>query len=224
MATAEVVPNTVIGAFLNRAQLRSEDPLWYQKLSGRWSPITWGEARTQVESLAAGFGAIGIGPGDRVGLIGANSPRWVIADYALQYLRAVPVPLYATSTPDQMAFILNKTEARVCLIDSDELLGRMREAPLPRIETIVCLHRDEIAGEGLIGRRNLLARGQQFVEAEPGTLAAKLATIVPDDVATVIFTSGTGGDPKGAILTHRNLMWAAEAAAEAVGVKEREIT
>lgn len=221
MTTAQVVAGTVIGAFLDRAQLRSKDPLWYHKVGGRWTPITWTEARTEVESLAAGLSAIGIGRGDRVGLIGANVPRWVIADYALQHLGAVPVPLYPTSTADQMAFILNKTGARVCVIDSDELLGRLREVPPTQVKTIVCLHRDEIGGEGLVGRRTLLEKAQQLA---PGSLAAALGAIGPDDVATVIFTSGTDGDPKGAILTHRNLMWAAEAAADAVAVKEREVT
>jgi long-chain acyl-CoA synthetase len=221
MTTAQVVSKTVIGAFLDRARLRSKDPLWYHKVGGRWTPITWGEARTEVESMAAGLSAIGIGRGDRVGLIGANSPSWVVADYALQHLGAIAVPLYPTSTADQIHFILDKTGARVCLIDRDELLGRLREVPTTQVETIVCLHRDEIAGEGLVGRRALFERAGQVA---PETLATALGALGPDDVATVIFTSGTDGDPKGAILTHRSLMWAAEAAADAVGVKEREVT
>ena len=221
MTTAQVVPKTVIGAFLDRARLRSESPLWYHKIAGRWTPISWGEARTEVESLAAGLSAIGIGRSDRVGLIGTNSPRWVIADYALQHLGAVPVPLYPTSTPDQIAFIFNKTRVRVCLVDSDELLGLLREVPPTQVETIVCLHRDELEGEVLVGRQTLFERARQLA---PGYLTAALGAIGPDDVATIIFTSGTDGDPKGAILTHNNLMWAAEAAADAVGVKEREVT
>jgi long-chain acyl-CoA synthetase len=224
MTTAEVVPESVVGAFLDRARLRSGNPFWYHQISGRWTPITWAEAKTEVETFAAGFGAIGINTGERVGLIGANSPRWVIADYALQHLGAVPVPLYPTSAADQIEFILSKTGARVCVIDSDELLGRLREASLPNLQITVCLHRDEIEGEGLIGRRALLEKGQEWSQDWPDVLAARLAAIGLDDVATVIFTSGTDGDPKGAVLTHRNLMWSAQAAAEAVAVKDREIT
>jgi long-subunit acyl-CoA synthetase (AMP-forming) len=222
MATS-LVPGTVIGAFLERARERSSDPLWYYQASGRWTPITWVEAHAQVERLAAGFGGIGINRGDRVGLIGANSPQWVVADYALQHVGAVPVPLYPTSAPDQLAHILGKTGARVCVVDSDDLLGRLREVSIPTLEAVVCMHRDEIKGERLIGRETLIEAGKAWSEREPQGLADRLALLGPDDIATVIFTSGTDGDPKGAILTHRNLVWAAQAAAEAVRVKEREI-
>jgi long-chain acyl-CoA synthetase len=148
----------------------------------------------------------------------------VIADYAIQYLGAVPVPLYPTSAPDQVAHVLDMTKARVCLVDSDELWGRLREVPAPTLRTIVCLHRDEIDGDGVIGRRELIELGVAWIGERQDRLAAELAATRPDDVATVIFTSGTDGDPKGAILTHRNLMWAAQNAGEAVGVREREVT
>lgn len=224
MASSSHVPSSVVAAFVERARERRDDPLWYHQVSGRWTPITWGQAQESVERLAAGLGALGISRGERVALIGANSPRWVSADYALQYLGAVPVPLYPTSAPDQIANVLDQTRARVCLVDSDELRGRLREVAAPTVKTIVCLHRDEIEGAGVIGRRALFEQGEAWRGEQPDRLAAQLAATGPDDVATVIFTSGTDGDPKGAILSHRNLLWAAQNAGDAVRVREREVT
>lgn len=224
MSQASVAAGTVIGRFLERADERGSQPFWYHQAGGRWLPISWTAARSEVIGLAAGLASLGIAPGERVGLVGANRPDWVIADYALQHIGAVVVPLYTTSPPDQIAQILSRTQARVCLADGDELLGRIREASVPGLQTVVALHLDEEEHGQLLGRGALIRRGKAWLRDNPEGLSDRLAALDPGKVATVIFTSGTGGDPKGAALSHRNLLWAADGAARAVGVRSREIT
>ena len=102
MAEGEPDPGTVIGSFLDRAAQRGSQPLWYHQIDSRWLPISWESARSEVVRLAAGLASIGIAPGERVGLIGPNRPEWVIADYAIQHVGGVVVPIYATSPPDQV--------------------------------------------------------------------------------------------------------------------------
>jgi len=215
---------TVVGCFLERAQERGSQPLWYHKSQGRWLPITWGEARLETVRLAAGLASLGIAPGERVGLVGSNSPDWVIADYAIQHIGAAVVPLYSTSPASQIADILSRTRVRYCLVDSDEQLGKIREASIPGLQGVMALHQGEEEHGPVLGKGSLLRQGESWTSEHPRGLAERLEALRPEQVATVIFTSGTGGDPKGAAISHRNLLFAAAAAAEAVGVRAREVT
>jgi long-chain acyl-CoA synthetase len=198
--------------------------LWYQQTGRRWVPITWSNARNQVERLAAGFCALGVSVGERVGLGGKNSPEWVMVDYALQHAGAVVVPIYATSPPDQIRQILSTCRVRVVVAGDADMLGRVREAMVPGLETVVGLHLDEGGRSGVVGKGELLALGEGWTASNPTGLAQRLDSVERDGAATVIFTSGTGGEPKGAVLSHRNLIAAADGAARAVGVRPREVT
>lgn len=224
MATARLVASTVIGCFLERAAQRSSQPFWYHQVKGRWTPITWEMARDEVLDLAAGLAALGIKPGDRVGLAGVNQPDWVMADYALQHIGAVVVPFFTNSPPDQIRHILTRTSVTVCLVNSEDLIGKVREASVPGLQTLVGLHLGDVEHGLLLGRDALVRQGKAWLQEHPRELADRLQALDADTVATVIFTSGTDGDPKGAVLSHRNLIWAAEAAARALGVGAREVT
>lgn len=213
-----------MGTFLDRARERSKQPLWYHRREGRWLPTTWGEARSATVRLAAGLASLGIAPAERVALVGSNSPEWVIADYAIQHIGAVVVPLYTTSPSAQMADILTRTRVRFLLVDSDEQLGKIREASLPGLNTVIALHRGMEEHDQVLGQESLARRGESWIAGHPDALAERLEALRPEHVATVIFTSGTGGDPKGAAISHRNLLFAAAAAAAAVGVRDREVT
>ncbi len=167
---------------------------------------------------------MGIAHGERVGLMGPNLPEWVIADYAIQHLGGVVVPIYATSPPDQIAHILTRTRARVCIAYGDELLGKVREASVPGLQTVIALHWGEEEHGQVLGYGAICKRGDAWLDENPQGLTHRLANVDPGQIATIIFTSGTGGDPKGAVLSHRNLIWAADASARAVEVRPREIT
>lgn len=215
---------TVIGCFLERAAERGSQPLWYRRSGGRWHPVSWESALSEVRRLAAGLASIGITQGDRVGLIGPNVPEWVMADYAIQHVAGVVVPIYDTSSSDQIADILTRTGARVCLAYGDEAIGKIREAMLPDLDTVVALHWDEEEHDQFLGYGALCQRGETWIEEHPEGLARRLADLDPAQIATIIFTSGTGDDPKGVALSHHNLVWAADASVQAVGIGRREIT
>ena len=222
MAEGEADSATVIGSFLDRADQRGSQPLWYQQTGGRWLAVSWAAARSEVLRLAGGLASLGIGAGERVGLMGPNRPEWVIADYAIQHLGGVVVPIYATSPPDQIKHILGRTNARVCVVYGDESLGLIREASVPGLETVVALHWDEEEQGQFLGYGALSKRGDIWLDENPRGLADRLDSLDSDQVATVIFTSGTGDDPKWAVLTHRNLIWAADSSARAVGARKKE--
>ena len=224
MAEGRAGAGTVIGCFLQRAVERGSQPLWYHQIDRRWQPISWASARSEVLRLAAGLASIGIADGERVGVIGPNVPEWVIADYAIQHVGGVVVPIYANSPADQIAHILTRTRARVCIAYGDEVLGRIREASVPGLETVIALHWSEEKHEQTLGYGALRQQGDTWLDENPKGLTHRLANLDPSQIATIIFTSGTGGDPKGAQLSHHNLISAANGSAQAVGVRPREIT
>ena len=131
MAESNAGTGTVIGSFLERASEREAQPLWYHQSGGRWLPTSWASARSEVLRLAAGLASIGIAHGERVGLMGPNVPQWVMADFAIQHVGGVVVPIYSSSPPDQIEHILNRTGVRVCIAYGDELLGRSEKPPSP---------------------------------------------------------------------------------------------
>lgn len=219
MTAGEADTRSVIGSFLDRAAQRGSQPLWYHRIDGRWLPTSWESARSEVVRLAAGLASIGITPGERVGLIGPNRPEWVMADYAIQYVGGVVVPIFATSPPEQIAHILSTTAARVCIAYGDESLGKVREADVPGLDTVVALHWGDEEQGRLVGSDALLGRGEAWMTENPDGLSERLQGIDPAQVATVVFTSGTGDEPKGVMLSHRNLIWAADSGARAVGFR-----
>lgn len=224
MSEGDSDSGTVVGRFLDRSAKRGSQPLWYRRLEHRWVPVSWNQARDEVVRLAAGLASLGIAPGERVGLMGPNLPDWVIGDYAIQHVGGVVVPLYANSPPEQIDHVLAKTKARVCLVYGDEALGSVRESELAGVDTVVVLHWSDQEQGIFVGRDNLLGRGENWAKKNPRGLTDRLAAVLPDAAVTVILTSGTGDEPKGVVLSHRNLLWAAEASVRAVGAGAREKT
>ncbi len=212
---------TVIGRFLDRAEERGPQSVWYYQKSGRWQPMSWSSARAQVSRLAAGLAALGVEHGTRIGVVGANCPEWVISDYAIQHLGGVTVPLYPNSPVDQMASILQQTGTRICLVGNDELVEKLQDLEVP-LTHLITWHRPD---EGpVLGWESVMALGEAWEQQHPGGLEDRLAEVRAESPATVIFTSGTGGNPKGAVLTHQNLVWTAAAATQVVGTRSREVT
>ncbi len=179
------------------------------KRGGAWHTVTYAGLSRFVEDLAGGLLWLGIEEDDRVALWSANSPEWVIADYATLHTGAISAPIYDTLTGDQAAYILEDSGARVAFIEDpeklDEVLNRLGE--LPDLEAVVMLGPVPEGYEGkdhLYGMDELYARGREHLDENPEALQDRIDAISPEDVASFVYTSGTTGNPKGVILTHWN--------------------
>jgi long-chain acyl-CoA synthetase len=164
---------------------------------GSWTDVTAGQFRDQVASLATALIAAGIEPGDRIGLLSHTRYEWTLADYAIWTAGAVTVPVYETSSAEQVEWILGNSGARAVIAETDEH------------EKIVSGVRDRLPDLGQVWRVDGLAElaaGAAGAGVTDEALTAARKSRRAGDLATIIYTSGTTGRPKGCELTHRNLL------------------
>jgi long-chain acyl-CoA synthetase len=183
---------------------RRQSKVMLQRLGDEWVPIS---SETLHERVAAVSGALrkwGVAKGDRVAILSENRPEWTIADFASLLIGAVTVPIYATLTAEQTAYILRDSGARVVFLSSEAQLQKVlsirgqtaleKLVVMDAVEGKDSAHMAEMESDGTTG----LGEG---IEALRGTAGA----VSPDDLATIIYTSGTTGTPKGVMLTHGNM-------------------
>jgi long-subunit acyl-CoA synthetase (AMP-forming) len=194
-----------------------------------WQSLTWSQARQRVLELAAGFAALGLAPGERVALMLPNRSEHVLADLGALHAGGLGVTLYATLAPEQIAYVAGDCDARIAVLDGAAELARWQPIldQLPGIKKIIV--RDPAAcpaGDQYLTWAEFAALGRERFAAEPGEITARIAAIRPDDALALLYTSGTTGNPKGVLLTHRNVLYAMTAD-EATGVvlpRAREVS
>ncbi|WP_347350038.1 AMP-dependent synthetase/ligase [Intrasporangium sp.] len=173
--------------------------------SGSWSHVTWSEFAAEVDAVAKGLIAQGVAAGDRVGLMSRTRYEWTLVDFAVWRAGAVTVPIYETSSADQVQWILGDSGAHVVVVETERheaVVDQVRES-LPALRQIV-----RIEDGGIEGLRE---QGQGVPDADLDDRSSSLGRA---SIATIIYTSGTTGRPKGCQLTHDNFLALAENAIE----------
>ncbi len=185
-----------------------------RKVNGTWTPVTWREFAGQVRDIAAGFIAAGIQPGDRVGLMCSTRFEWAVVDYAILTAGAVTVPIYPTSSLEQVEWILGDSGAVAVVAETDDHAAKIAtaKAGLPALTGMW-----EIDGSQFAGLADLKARG---AEVTPEQIAERRRTRGADDLAEIVYTSGTTGRPKGCMLSHGNIVANARNCMENDGFKK----
>jgi long-chain acyl-CoA synthetase len=167
----------------------------------QWVSISSFEFYQSVVGVARGLGEWGNAKGDRVAILSENRPEWTIADFACLLTGAVVVPVYATLTGEQTAYILRDSGARVVFVSSEKQLAKVRSVQDQTVvERIVVM--DAVENADAVQMQGLMQDGPKERDAQ---FDAAARAVEPDDLATIIYTSGTTGTPKGARLTHGNL-------------------
>ncbi len=188
---------SLLDAVLQHAQNGPDDVVFTRRVDGRWAPVTAKEFATEVRSLAAGLVAGGVQSGDRVGLMSKTRYEWTLCDYAIWAAGAVTVPIYETSSAEQVSWNLSDSGAVVAILESavhQSAFDSIRDQ-LPDLRGTWNID----AG----GLEELAAAGREVPDSDLDALHAALG---PDSLATIIYTSGTTGRPKGCELTHGNLL------------------
>ena len=197
-AVVDVAPDTSLAdAVAANARTAPDDVVFSRRVDGRWTAVTAKEFATEVSAIASGLVASGVKAGDRVGLMSKTRYEWTLVDYAVWTAGAVAVPVYETSSAEQLQWNLGDSGAVAVVVESSAhqaLLDDVR-AELPDLRS--CWQID--AG----GLAELAAAGREVPES---ALAERRATVTADSLATIIYTSGTTGRPKGCQLTHGNLL------------------
>lgn len=193
-------------------------PALGEKAGGRWREFSFREVYRRVEDFAAGLSGLGVERGSRVALMSENRVAWTVADVAIMSLGAATVPIFPTLGPRQVAHILEDSGAGVVVVEGERQLEAVRRSGVS-VEHIVCM--DEAgAGRGVLGFSEVEQRGAR--SGDPGW-EAKMLSLGREDVATLIYTSGTSGRQKGVVLTHGNILSNLEAIIEVVPITDDDV-
>ncbi len=186
-----------------------------------WEIVTWAQYLRGAQEVAAGLSALGLAPGDRVSILAGNSVDWHLADLGTLANGCVTVPLYPTSSPAQVAYTIRHSGSRVCVVDSHLQLGKVLEVrhELPLLEHVVLADGERRASDSFVlSFDELRGLGSDRLAASATDVADRMAKVRPSDLATIVYTSGTTGPPKGALITHSNIMWTISHVAPVYGV------
>jgi len=187
---------------------RNLDRMMLYRENGQWLPVSSREFGKRVSRLARTLHTWGIKAGDRVAILSENRPEWPMADVASLLIGAVTVPLYPTLTADQTAFVLNDSGSRAIFVSSAGLLEKIVSIlPQTQLSYIVVMDPLELSGIApsatkCVTMNQITLQGPEDLGPE---LEARARDIDPDDLATIVYTSGTTGTSKGAMLTHGNI-------------------
>jgi long-chain acyl-CoA synthetase len=212
---------TLIRLFLDAVSRYDSPAQFMRKGPAGWESIPARRAREDVECLAMGLRALGIGPGDHVAILSENRYEWPIADLAVLALGAVTVPIYPTLTAEQCRYILDHSEARLAIVSTAAQLAKLESAAARQAHPPTRVAMDAIPAPAPdhLPLATLMDRGRALRAQEPRAFQDAVDRVRPDDVATVIYTSGTTGEPKGALLTHDNIAFDVEASLRVVELR-----
>jgi long-chain acyl-CoA synthetase len=216
---------TIIEAFHANVRRIPRHPAMRCRSRHGWEVFTWADYGEGVAEVTAGLADLGIGSGERVAILSSNRVEWHLADLGALANGGVTVPVYPTSSAEQVGYILNHCGARLCFVENDELLAKVLEVrnTVPKLDRVVVFDDSQrLDAPFLMGFSELRTVGAGRRRREPGLVEERAAVVVPDQPATLVYTSGTTGPPKAAILTHANIMWTIRSAASFVHLASGE--
>ncbi len=195
-----------------------------EKDLGIWQAYTWRDYLERSRRIALGLASLGFARGDATAIIGDNRPELYWAVLATQALGGIPVPLYQDSIEKELVYILDHSEARFAVAEDQEQVDKLLNvrARCPRLEFIVYVDARGLRGysePGLLSLAELEERGEKFALGHPTHFDDEVARGGAEDTAVICYTSGTTGTPKGAMLSHRNLIVTARSATEREGLR-----
>jgi len=214
-SSAETFPRCL----LDQAQRNSGKPAIREKYLGIWQTWTWSDVSSEVRALACGLAAKGFKRGDKLALIGDNRPRLYWSMSAAQCLGGIPVPMYQDSVADELQFVVEHAEVRFAVAENQEQVDKLLEIKdrCPNLEFIIyCDPRGirDYSQEFLIDFDSLQKDGQEFETKQQSFFVDEVEKGKSNDVACILYTSGTTGDPKGVVLSYESLIKTATNAAE----------
>ncbi len=200
--------DTLARMFWSRVERGGDGPAQQFKRNGQWQSLTWRQLGDTVRELAIGLIALGRQRGEAVALLSGSRAEWVQADFAIFSAGCVTIPIYPSYPPDLIAYIVNDSEAKTLIVEDPAQLAKALEVrgKMGGLEQIVVIaeHEGLKSSETILSWDGLRRLGRDNAERFKSTLADRVASAAPGDVASIVYTSGTTGPPKGVVQTHGN--------------------
>jgi long-chain acyl-CoA synthetase len=212
MMTIETAPlmfKTTMEKYGDRVALRKKE-------YGLWRDISWNEYYDQARAVGAALIFMGLEAGDCVSIIGDNCPEWVIIDMGVQCAGGTAVGVYSTNAWPQVEYVIGNSDSKFFFVENEEQLDKWLQFRdnVPHLKKVIVWDLEGLRhfeDEMVMTFEALLEKGRGVYEKDPEPFETRIKHVGPEDVSMLIYTSGTTGPPKGAMLTHRNLMWMGQA-------------
>lgn len=206
-----MAPQTIVELFWDRTQTTPNKSALRYKENGVWTDISWADYGTRVRTVGKGLLALGFGHGDKMSLLSKNRPEWHVADIACLSIGGATVPVYATNSPEQVAYIVEHSDTKIVVVEDLDQLDKVLKmrSELPKLEKVIVISGyDNSADKDLVlSWDDLIAAGNALPDEHFDDARTKVG---PGDLATFVYTSGTTGPPKAVMLTHANVWFTCE--------------
>lgn len=215
--------DTVPGRLACWAQAHPERAALREKHMGLWREVSWAAYWRKVQAVAEQFAALGLGAGDRVAILCGNRPEWLYADLGIQLLGGMSAGVYETNPAEDVVYVVNHSHCRAILCEDQEQLDKVLERieEMPQLEHILIVDPRgtlDYDDTRLLSWDDFLKAGLDLLTGSDPT--ARLSRLDPEQPANVVYTSGTTGRPKGALITHRSALALVRDVAEEMGVRD----
>jgi long-chain acyl-CoA synthetase len=213
---------TIVERFTEHVRNNPDKVALRYKSDGGWRDITWSGYGKEVRRAGKGFLALGFTPTTKMALLSRNRPEWHIADVACLSIGGTTAPVYVTNSPEQVRHVVSDSDSTIAVVENAEQLEKILKvrSELPTLKKVVVLDGDEIDADGALVMtwQQLLAAGETVSD---DSFSASVSAVKPEDLATLVYTSGTTGNPRGVMLTHANIWWTSVRSEERIPLPER---
>ncbi len=224
---AVIAGRSIAHAFADTVAEQGDHPAYSDKIgiepgSPDWRTLSWNELREAGLDVAAALVDLGVQPGDRVAIMGSNRIEHVLADIGALHAGATPMSIYNTLSRSQVAYVAEHSTPAVVVLETADHVDRWSEAlATGAIEQLVVIEADAVP-DGAMSWADLVERGQATRDEHQAEVDQRWQAIDPEQPATILYTSGTTGSPKGVVITHHNVLFEAESSTRTAGLEETE--
>jgi len=207
--TAPLMFKTTVAKYGDRTAMRKKE-------YGLWRDISWNQYYEEASCVGAALISMGLEKGDCVSIIGDNCPEWVSIDMGVQCAGATAVGVYSTNAWPQVEYVIGNSDSKFFFVENEEQLDKWFQFrdKVPRLKKVIVWDLEGLRhfeDEMVMTYDELLEMGRSVLDEDSVPFESRMEQVAPEDVSMLIYTSGTTGPPKGAMLTHRNLMWMGQA-------------
>lgn len=199
---------TINEVFKNRTEKYTDRIAVEKKLNGKWESASWSQYYAAARAVGLGLQQLGIKKGDRVSILSENRLEWLYADMGTLGVGAVVVPIYTTLLAKEVGYVLKNSGARVVFVEDKPQLEKVLacQDELPELEAIIVIDKGDTGAKKVMGFQTFSDQGQKTHETNPNLFDTLTQAVAPTDLATIVYTSGTTGRPKGVMISHKNIM------------------